>query len=107
MDEKKIDEGNENIMTSAGDEASFIEDFKKKNVILKANLKKKTRLGFFYKRTVTLTNEPKIYHRKENGMVKDIVLNPEYIRLERLDKTKFKILEFSKKKMIYVFRCHD
>lgn len=41
-------------------------------------------------------------------MVKEINLNQETIKLERLDKTKFKILEHSKqKKMQYVFRCHD
>jgi hypothetical protein len=41
-------------------------------------------------------------------MVKIITLSPDTIKLERLDRTKFKIVESSlKKKMIYVFRCHD
>jgi hypothetical protein len=55
-----------------------------------------------------LTDEPKFYYRKEGSLAKEIVLNPEYIKLERLDKTKFKIIENSRsKKEQYVFRCHD
>lgn len=62
------------------------------SVIFKTHLKKRNRFGFFYKRTVTLTDEPKIYYRKQNELSKEIHLHPDSIRLERLDKTKFKIL---------------
>jgi hypothetical protein len=65
-------------------------------IIMKGNLKKRNRFGFFYKRSVTLTDEPKFYYRKMNELTKEIVLHPDTIKLERLDKTKFKILEASK-----------
>lgn len=74
--------------------------------VLKSNLKKKTRLGFFYKRTVTLTDEPRIYHRRDNGMTKSIMIRSD-TKVERLDNTKFKIISMEKKKTMYVFRCHD
>lgn len=101
LDEKNHDEGNEVILSSAGvvEEESLTENDSVKalnTVILKSHLKKKTRLGFFYKRAVTLTSDAKIIYRKDKGLVKEIPLTPESIRLERLDKTKFKILEQSK-----------
>ena len=57
---------------------------------------------------MTLTSEPKIYYRKQNALIKEIPLHPDTTRLERLDKTKFKIIHHTKqKKMQHVFRCHD
>lgn len=67
-------------------------------VIIKSHLKKRNRFGFFYKRSVTLTDEPKIYYRRQNEISKEIVLHPDTIKLERLDQTKFKITERTKTK---------
>lgn len=68
-------------------------------------------MGFFYKRIVTLTDEPKLYYLRESKdkvRNKHINLDHDYTKLERVDKTKFKIVDSSRgKKVHFVFRCHD
>ena len=116
MDQKHQDESNDVILTTMGHDDDIIEQKVQQrfsaNIVLTSNLKKKNRLGFFYKRIVTLTDEPKLYYlkeTKERDRHKHINLDPETTRLERLDKTKFKILDLSrnKKLLTFVFRCHD
>jgi hypothetical protein len=79
-------------------------------IVKTSSLKKKNRLGLFYKRTVSLTDEPKIFYFREAKLkTKHLTLHPETTRLERLDSTKFKLTDFSrnKKGQVYVFRCYD
>jgi hypothetical protein len=84
-------------------------------VIISANLKKKNRFGFYFKRRLNLTAEPKLcYYKdyKDNAHVKDIELSGD-TKLERLNKTNFKIsiVHHAQKKekveKLYVFRCND
>lgn len=76
-------------------------------------MKKRSGLGFFNKRTVVLTDEPRLYYikqQKDKVRHKHINLDPESTRIERLDKVKFKIIDFKanvNKKSHYIFRCHD
>lgn len=45
---------------------------------------------------------------KDKIRTKHVILDPEITRLERPDKTKFRIVLFIKgKKQSYEFRCHD
>jgi hypothetical protein len=81
-------------------------------VIISAILKKKNSLGLFYKRIVTLTDEPRLFYMKtskENASVpKQISLHADYTKLERLDSTKFRLCDSSKgKKYFFVFRCYS
>ena len=107
-------------MTSSGaddDNSLEIQAIQKKidaQVLLSHLLKKRNSLGLFYKRILTITNEPKLFYCREPKdkaqvhKLKQIVLNPDTIRLERLDKTKFKIQDCSKnKRSNFVFRCYD
>eukprot|EP00347_Sterkiella_histriomuscorum_P012122 403369810 len=116
MDQKQADESNDVILTTMATEDDITIEHQvhgviSANVVLSAHLKKKNRLGFFYKRIVTLTDEPKLYYLKSSGNKdrhKHIHLDPENTKLERLDKTKFKVIDFrGGKKHIFVFRCHD
>jgi hypothetical protein len=80
------------------------------NVILNAVLKKKNSLGLFYKRIVTLTDEPRLFYMKtskeKSSVPKQISLHADYTKLERLDSTKFKLCDSSRgKKYYFVFRC--
>lgn len=119
MSQKQEDESNESILTTTtiDPEEELIEQTSRvqiqANIVLRAHLKKRSGLGFFNKRTVVLTDEPRLYYikqQKDKVRHKHINLDPESTRLERIDKTKFKIVDFkanSNKKSNYIFRCHD
>ena len=110
--------GDQYMRTSGGDESEnpkiLCSQDECHEVIISENLKKKNRFGFYFKRRLSLTAEPKLcYYKdyKENPNMKDIELSTE-TRLERLDKTKFKIsiahIAAQKKvEKIYIFRCND
>lgn len=91
-------------MTTSGNEEEShseinqIQQKLKANVIISAVLKKKNSLGLFYKRVVTLTDEPKLFYLKTtkdkaSSVPKQIPLSPETTKLERLDGTKFKLYD--------------
>ncbi len=47
---------------------------------------------------ITLTDEPKLYYMREpkerdRNVPKHINLDPDYTKLERIDKTKFKVID--------------
>lgn len=69
------------------------------NTIISDVLKKKNKLGLFYPRRLTLTDEPRLFYFKTatSGRTKYIDLNLPHI-LERPDKTKFKITVTDDKK---------
>lgn len=103
LDRKNRDESNEIIVNSGGgddDNSLEMQTIHKKldaQVLQSAVLRKRNTLGLFYKRVLTLTDEPKLFYcrePKDNASVhklKQIVLNPDSVKLERLDKTKFRI----------------
>lgn len=70
LDQKNADESNDILMTTSGNEEEShseinqIQQKLKANVIISAVLKKKNSLGLFYKRVVTLTDEPKLFYLK-------------------------------------------
>lgn len=103
-------------MTTSGieDDNETIEEINKNNiptarVVLQGVLKKRNSLGLFYKRLVTLTEEPKLFYLKtsEKGAGPKQISFNDNTKLERLDSTKFKIYDNSKgkKAVLFIFRC--
>lgn len=75
------------------------------HIIKTTSIKKKNRLGLFYKRILNLTDEPKLFYFRENKekekkahKTKYLNLHPDITRLERLDQTKFKVSDYTAKK---------
>lgn len=67
MDEKnQAEDDNDAIMTTKGDEAGDLDGEIISRIIASTIVKKKNRLGLFYKRDLTLTDEPRLFYCKNN-----------------------------------------
>jgi hypothetical protein len=67
-------------------------------------LKKKNRIGLYWKRIVILTLDPKLTYFTDPKEKKEIVFDKD-ICIERVGKYKFKIFHKTKKDFTHVFKC--
>lgn len=82
---------------------------------MQALLKKKNRIGFFYKRILTLTEEPRLGFSKDgqNFFQKTLTLG-EDTKVSKVDQMKFKLSYWktsqstgTKKEVVRIFKCND
>ena len=112
LDQKIEDESSQRNSTKS-DERTKEDHFDDYHVMLSTCVKKRNRFGLFFKRRLTLTDQPKLYYYKDTkGNSPDKIIDlDQHTKIERLDRIKFKITVLitlpnkTKKEDVYVFKC--